>query len=229
MSLRCENLTIKNRREDIISSLNLSLPSGRISALYGPTGSGKTSLLLVFAGLMKPAAGTVYLDDMNILEQSSKTRSVVGLGLIPEFNELLSSLTLEENLILQARALRLKQPKQKVQEVINRFGLESERKLIVDNLPAVKNTEAGLAMALLGNPTTLLLDEPEYRLTTEETVKLWQHFQALKDSGKTIILTTRYQEVAARCDQVIYIPSGKVVDSHAFLRVSPVGTQTAFA
>ncbi|OLN28083.1 ATP-binding cassette domain-containing protein [Desulfosporosinus metallidurans] len=214
MALRCQDITIKHGRGNVLANFNLELSAGQIIALYGSTGSGKTSLLLLLAGLLKPSVGEVFVEDINVLKDPRRARLQTGLGVIPEFNPLLSHLSVEENLTFQARALKLAYPKDHVCEMIQNFRLEKEAKRRVDRLPALKYTETGMAMALIGNPALVLLDEPEYHLTTEETVIIWKRLQTLKSLGKTVILTTRHQEVAAQCDQVVFMPSGKVVSRH---------------
>ena len=212
--LRCQNVSIKHGRGNVLTNFNLELSSGQIISLYGSTGSGKTSLLLLLAGLLKPSAGEVSVEGINVLKDYRKARLQAGIGIIPEFNPLLSHLSVEENLIFQARALKLAHPQDNVREMIQGFSLEKESKQRVDRLPSLKHTETGLAMAMIGHPALVLLDEPEHHLTTEETAIIWKRLDTLKSQGKTVILTTRHQEVAARSDQVVFMPSGKVVSQH---------------
>jgi ABC-type multidrug transport system ATPase subunit len=224
MSINCKNITIKHHRQTILSNFNLELPSNQIIALYGPTGSGKTTLLLLLAGLLKPYKGGVNVDGIDVFRDIQKARLHVGFGIIPEFNPLLSNLSVEENLMFQARALKVKHPKENVREIVHNFSLESEKRQRVDHLPALKYAETGLAMALIGHPNLVLLDEPEHSLTTEETSTLWNSFDDLIRTGKTIIITTRLRETANRCDQIVYMPSGKVVDRHELTQNSSSGT-----
>lgn len=212
MSLCCQNITIKHGRKTVLSNFNIELSSGQIIALYGSTGSGKTSLLLLLAGLLKPYAGEVSVEGINVLKDPHRARLQAGLGVIPEFNPLLSNLSIEENLTFQARALQLAHPKDNVREMIQTFSLEKEAKRRVNRLPALKYTETGLAMALIGHPALVLLDEPDHNLTTEETITFWKRLDTLKCMGRTVLLTTRHQEVAERCTKVVFMPSGKVVD-----------------
>lgn len=229
MSVQCQNLSLKNRRATVFDNLTFELPDGQITALYGPTGSGKTALLLILAGLLKPSSGDILLDGFDVRKTPRKARRQVGLGVIPEFSPLLSKLTLEEQLLLHARTLQVKPAKARVQAALTRFELEDCRRTMTDDLPAFVSAIAGLALALLNNPTTLLLDEPEHRLTSEERVKIWELLYALRQEGKCIIVSTRYQEVAAACDKTLVIPLRKVVDKHEADAMGWDGTQTAFA
>lgn len=214
MSILCKNITIKHGRASVLSNFNLELSEGQIVGLYGTAGSGKTSLLLLLAGVLKPASGDAFVNGLSILKDPQKARLQAGLGIIPEFNPLLSNLSVEENLLFQARSFKIPHPKNRVREMILSYSLDKERKCRVDQLSSLKYTETGLAMALIGHPTLVLLDEPEHQLTTEETSTLWNRLDSLKSMGITVILTTRHQEVADRCNQVVFMPSGKVVNHH---------------
>lgn len=229
MAVLCQNLFLKNRREKVIENLNLEMANGQITALYGPTESGKTVLLLIFAGLMKPSSGDLVIDGMDVVKNAQKVRCHIGLGAIPSFSPLLTKLTVKENLLLQAQALKVKKRKDRVRELIEWLNIKEEADILIEELPAFIRAKASLALALLNDPTTLLLDEPEYRLTTEETAQFWEFLNALKEKGKCIIISTRYQEIAARCDKTFNIADGKVVDSFESIPMGWVRNKTALA
>lgn len=229
MSICCQDLSIIHRGKTVMPSFNLNLPAGEISAFYGPTGSGKTALLLVIAGLLKPASGSITIGNINISKETDRLRFAVGMSIIQDFNPLIANLTLEENLLLQARALKLTSPKQRVNEVLQYFGLQRECKQLAGTLPALKNTEAGLALAILADPTVILVDEPEYRLTTEETDQIWLRLKAQQALGKTIIISTRHLETANRCENVVIISAGKVVRNDEFSKSGYSGSKAALA
>lgn len=218
MPVYCQDITIRYKRKEILSDLNLDFPDGQINALYGPSGSGKTALLMALAGKLKPAAGVVQVNGLDITGRPDKAQGQIGLGVIQEFNPLFKQLTVEENLLFRAQGLRLSHPRQAVAELIRGFELENIAKQRADSLPALKSAETCLAIALLNDPGILLLDQPEYGLTTEQTALFWVRLTRLKQKGKNIILTTRYHEVAARCDQTVIMPQGKVVDSGALTK-----------
>ena len=208
--IRCHNLSLNDHRETLLKPLNLELPDCHTAALYGPTGSGKTALLLIFAGIMKPSSGELEIDGLDVLKEPSLARRRVGLGIIPEFSPLLAKLTLKENLLFSARMLKVRNLKVRVQELLHQLELEPFTQTLAEDLPAFVAFKANLALALVNNPQTLLLDEPEYHLTSEEISKTWDYLNDLKAKGKCIVVSTRYQEVASKCDQTLSI--GKAVD-----------------
>ncbi|MDP4127530.1 MAG: ABC transporter ATP-binding protein [Bacillota bacterium] len=229
MVIQCQNLSLSDRHKTVLENLNLNLPDRQITALYGPTGSGKTVLLLILAGLIKPSTGKVLIDGIDVVKKPRMARRKIGLGVIPDFSPLISKLTLKENLQIQAKILQVPQPENRVQDLLKYFDLTDYAGTLTENLPAYITSKASIALALLNDSSVLLLDEPEYRLTSEETETIWSYLRELKQTGKSIVISTRYQEVAAKCDAMFNIALGKVVDPHETDSVGLVRTQTAFA
>lgn len=229
MALLCQDLSFKHHRKTIIDHVNLELAKGQSLALYGPTGSGKTVLLLIFSGLMRPSSGKVIIDDLDVIKSPRKARRQIGLGVIPGFSPLLPKLTLEENLLLQAQVLKVKPRQTRVQGLLEWLGMKEYANTLAEELPAYVRAKASLAQALLNDAETLLLDEPEYQLTSEEILKFWELLDALKHKGKSIIVSTRYQEVAAKCDQTFNVALVKGGDLNASNAMGASRTQTALA
>lgn len=200
-----KNISLKNGREKVLENLDFEFPEGQITALYGPTGSGKTVLLLIFAGLMKPSSGELMIDGLNVVKKPRVARRQIGLGIIPGFSPMLAKLTLKENLLLHARTLKVEHPMGRVQELLKWLQVEEYAHALAEDLTAFVCAKASLALALLTDPSTLLLDEPEYRLTSEETEMIWGFLKELRELRKCVVVSTRYQEVAAKCDKTFNI------------------------
>lgn len=227
MSIFCQKVTLMSRKEIVVKDFTLEVEDERITALYGPTGSGKTALLLMFAGLIKPDSGEIVIDGISMNRRPREARQAIGLGVIPEFSPLMSSLTLEENLELYTKTLKLEKANQRVKEVMHWLELDSFAKVLTDDLPALAGAKASLALATLNHAKTILLDEPEYRLMTEEMEIIWGYLLELKGQGKGIIISTRYQEIAEKCDQIVSISRRKVVPDHETESTCGTRTQTA--
>ncbi|CAA7603003.1 Putative ABC transporter [Acididesulfobacillus acetoxydans] len=229
MVLSCHDITVRDGRNTVFAGLSLTFPMGQVTGIYGGSASGKTALLLLLAGLLKPKSGEVRCDDVDVLKEGKKANKMIGLGVVRDFNPLFYNLTVEENLLFQARAVGARDPGDSVRKVLRRFSLQDVRDQMVDRVGAMEQALVNLAVAGVGEPGVYLLDEPELSLTAEETGVLWQHLRRLQEREVTVVLTTRRQETAFRCDRIVAMPEGKAVSFHAVRSLGPYGTETALA
>lgn len=229
MDVRYEGLSLKNGRQTVFAGLNLQIPAGKIACFYGPTRSGKTSLLLATGGYLKPAEGEVWLGDFRVRQAPMRARRLTGLGVIPEFNPLLDNLTLRENLLFQGKLYGVAQPARRAQELIEQFDLRDEAECRAEDLGQRETLRAGIAMALVHDPAVLLVDEPGHALTTQELLSQWKYLERLKEAGKTILVTSHSLWVAQLADIPLKLPQGKEMLVDEFTAVGLPGDQTALA
>ncbi|TCP53788.1 ABC-type multidrug transport system ATPase subunit [Tumebacillus sp. BK434] len=191
-------------RHQIYRNLSFRLANGEIGAVYGPSRTGKSSVLLMASGHLLPTKGEVQIDG----KKPDKKR--IGLGPITDLSPLFDTLTVEEHLLFQARLHHVSQAKDRVQELLGDYQLEAVRKYRVKDLPHLEQFRTGLATALVHKPALVLIDEPERGLTNEEWDIAYADLRKLSDAGSTVLLTTVLQQVADRCDLVAALPEGEV-------------------
>lgn len=198
------------------SNLTLEVPSGQIACLYGPTRSGKTSALLIAGGQLKPTAGDVKLGDLSVVKAPMQARRLTGLSLIDGFNPLLDNLTVRENLLFQCRLYAVPNPTHRVDELLEQFDLKSVANDLEDTLLQPETFRVGLAMAVVHNPSVVLVDEPAHALTSQELKEQWWHVARLKAEGKTILIATHSLWVAQHSDIPFRLPQGKEIPADEF-------------
>lgn len=191
-------------RHQIYRDLSFRLEDGQIGAIYGPSRTGKSSVLLLATGHLLPTKGEVRIDG----QKPDKKR--VGLGPITDLSPLFDTLTVEEHLLFQARLHHVRKAKDRVQELLREYQLEDVCKYRVKDVPHLEQFRTGLATALVHQPPLVLIDEPERGLTNEEWEIAYGDLRKLSDGGSTVLLTTVLQQVADRCDLVAALPEGEV-------------------
>lgn len=202
----------------IVDDLNLSVPSGQITALVGANGSGKSTILKTMARLMKPRGGTVFLDGSSIHKKSTK-EVAKQLAILPQNPTAPEGLTVEE-LVSYGRfphqrglGALTKVDKEVVRWSIERTGMGEFFDRPVDQLSGGQRQRAWIAMALAQETEILFLDEPTTFLDMAhqlEVLKLLQKLNA--DYGRTIIMVVHDLNHAARyAHHVVAIKQGKVV------------------
>jgi len=191
----------------ILRDVDMALKPGRITALMGRNGVGKTTLLKSLMGLLPTRGGEVRMDGKSLNGQGPEKRAKRGIAYVPQGREIFPKLTLEENLILglEARDDGLKKvPKDEIYALFP-FIAKMEKRL-GGNLSGGQQQQLAIARALIGNPRVLLLDEPTEGIQPSIIQDIESVLIQLKASGKmAILLVEQYLDFARRLGDDFYI------------------------
>lgn len=203
----------KGAQDAILKSVSADLREGRLIALVGADGSGKTTLMRVMAGLLKPQKGTVRIFGEEIYsEHLSKLQSFCGY--MPQQFGLYTDLSVEENLTLYADLFGLSDldRKERFAELLSMTGLTDFTARPAGKLSGGMKQKLGLACALLNRPKILLLDEPSVGVDPLSRRELWAILKKNVQSGAmTVVVATTYMDEASLCDDVLIVENGEVV------------------
>jgi putative ABC transport system ATP-binding protein len=205
---------------DVLRDVSLEAPAGAVTAVVGPAGSGKTSLLHLLAGLDRPTAGTVTLDGRTLrglddIELTRLRRDRIGL-LLPAAS-VLPTITVRENVALPLLIARRPPEPKAVDALLERVGLAAVADRRPVELTAPDRQRVALARALIGGPSLLLADEPAGDMDPEQGAELLLLLRAVADEdGVTVILFTRdIDDAAGVADQIVTLDAGRVVTAAA--------------
>ncbi|MFN2167375.1 MAG: ABC transporter ATP-binding protein [Anaerolineae bacterium] len=206
-----------------MDNLTFEIPRGTIFGLIGPSGCGKTTTVRLLTGIYRPTAGEATVLGQRPERFSQETRTKIGYML--QQSVLYPDLTVWENLsfasaIYGVGPLRGKQ----LREVLDFVELTEHRRKAVSKISGGMRRRLSLAATLAHDPDLLFLDEPTTGVDPVLRRKFWDHFEALRDEGRTLLVTTQYVSEAAYCDVVAIMQKGGLlaVDtpeglrSHAF-------------
>lgn len=203
----------KGAQDAILKSVSADLREGRLIALVGADGSGKTTLMRVMAGLLKPQKGTVRIFGEELYsEHLSKLQSFCGY--MPQQFGLYTDLSVEENLTLYADLFGLSDldRKERFVELLSMTGLTDFTARPAGKLSGGMKQKLGLACALLNRPKILLLDEPSVGVDPLSRRELWAILKKNVQSGAmTVVVATTYMDEASLCDDVLIVENGEVV------------------
>lgn len=203
----------KGAQDAILKSVSADLREGRLIALVGADGSGKTTLMRVMAGLLKPQKGTVRIFGEELYsEHLSKLQSFCGY--MPQQFGLYTDLSVEENLTLYADLFGLSDldRKERFAELLSMTGLTDFTARPAGKLSGGMKQKLGLACALLNRPKILLLDEPSVGVDPLSRRELWAILKKNVQSGAmTVVVATTYMDEASLCDDVLIVENGEVV------------------
>ena len=195
---------------EALKNINLDIKKGEIFAMLGPKGAGKTTLISVICGIVKPSVGKVLVDNFDIISDYRETRSKIGL--VPQ------ELTLETfetvfNNVSYSRGLYGKKPDpDHIKKILLQLSLWDKKDLRLQQLSGGMKRRVLIAKALSHEPSILFLDEPTAGVDVELRKDMWQVVEELRKNGVTIILTTHYiEEAEAIADRVGVINQGEIV------------------
>ena len=213
-----------------VDGVSLSVRPGEFVALLGSSGSGKSSMLNLIAGLDRPTSGTVVVQDRDLArlsrEELAKYRLHV-VGMVFQSFNLIPSMTLAENVELPLRFAEVERGQREnlVRDALDRVGLTARKHHRPSELSGGEQQRGALARALINRPQLLLADEPTGNLdsrTGTEIMDLVREFN--RQLGMTVVMVTHERALAERYAQrMIFLADGKLVDEHQSpLAVSPM-------
>ncbi len=162
MKLKAENLVKSYKGRRVVNGITIEVNQGEIVGLLGPNGAGKTTSFYMIVGLIKPNGGRIYLDGNDITKFPMYKRAQIGIGYLAQEESVFRKLSVEDNIlsVLQFTKLSKKEQHQKMESLIEEFGLTQIRKFRGDLLSGGERRRTEIARALATDPNFILLDEP---------------------------------------------------------------------
>ena len=198
-------LGIKKSGQEILKDLSFTIGSGVVIGLIGPSGSGKTTLMRTIIGVQAITNGELTVLD---IPAGSKTlRSKIGY--VTQSPAVYYDLTVRQNLNYFAKLVGAK--KVQIDEVIKHVHLEDQHQQLTGSLSGGQLARVSLAVALLGEPELLVLDEPTVGLDPVLRNQLWDLFMELAATGKTLIISSHVMDEAERCDTLLLLRDGQLL------------------
>lgn len=199
------DLTVSRGGHEVLHGLTFQVPRGAVVGLLGPSGCGKTTLMRALVGVQNVASGTVEV--LGHPAGSRPLRDKVGYS--TQNPAVYADLTVRENLRYFCSVLGA--PRSDVDRVIEEAGLGGQRDQIVGSLSGGQRGRASLAVALLGSPELIVLDEPTVGLDPLLRNELWTMFHKLAENGATLIVSSHVMDEAARCERLLLMREGSIL------------------
>jgi ABC-2 type transport system ATP-binding protein len=178
------------------SGIDLDVYEGEVLSILGPNGAGKTTLVRQITAELKPTSGSIKIKDVDPLLEPLKAKKYIGV--IPQEGSLFSHLTVQEHLYFFGRlkGLTKSSARAQVERLLPLLSLEEYRRKKIKTLSGGTQRRVFIALALLGDPPILILDEPTAGLDPAARRGVWDLVHKVKKWGRTVILTTHYLDEA---------------------------------
>jgi ABC-2 type transport system ATP-binding protein len=203
------NLTKTFGKFIAVDSFHLTIYEGEIYGLLGPNGSGKTTIIKMLCGLLRPTTGAV-----KIFGQIAPRKSLMDrIGYMPQDTAIYLDNTVHENLVFFGGIYGMTPEHLRIQEqnMLRFVNLEEWRDTLVSSLSGGMKHRLSLACSLIHEPTLVFLDEPTVGVDPELRATFWGYFESLAKKGITVIITTHYMDEADHCSRVGLLRRGRLI------------------
>jgi len=203
-AITAQKLIVQKGKTEILHGLDMTIQAGTITGLIGPSGSGKTTLMRAIVGVQ------VYKGELKVLDGPAGKASLRSrIGYVTQSPAVYDDLTVQQNIRYFARVAGVRV--RDADAVITRVQLDGKQNQLVRSLSGGQRALVSLAVALLGNPDVLILDEPTVGLDPILRNELWKQFAELAKQGKTLLVSSHVMDEAERCDELVLIRDGNLL------------------
>ena len=214
MILKAQNLMKSYSGKKVVKDISLTVNQGEIVGLLGPNGAGKTTSFYMIVGLIKPNGGKIYLDNQEITKFPMYKRAQSGIGYLAQEASVFRKLSVENNIlsVLQLTKLSKKQQLEKMESLIDEFGLNRIRKNRGDLLSGGERRRTEIARALATDPSFILLDEPFAGVDPVAVEDIQRIISKLTKKNIGILITDHnVQETLAITDRTYLMFEGNIL------------------
>jgi putative ABC transport system ATP-binding protein len=207
-----------NSRLVALESINLQFAKGELIILKGASGSGKSTILSLIAGLSKPTSGEIVVDDKRISKLTDDFASIYrrfDVGYIFQKYNLIPNLSLKDNILLPLIPSNISQKESNIrlEKVLNQFSIYDKKNIIVRNLSGGEQQRVAICRSLINNPKIIIADEPTANLDEKLSLDFCNILKQLKSNNKTIIIAT-HDPIFFKLDfvdRVVEIKNGQII------------------
>ena len=216
MKLFTTNIKKSYRGRSVVDGVSVEVKQGEIVGLLGPNGAGKTTSFYMIVGLVRPDQGQVFLDELEITKLPMYKRAQLGIGYLPQEVSVFRKLSVEDNImaILEMTPLSSAQRKEKLEKLLEEFGLVAIRKNLGDRLSGGEKRRTEIARALATDPKFILLDEPFAGVDPIAVEDIQSIISELRNRNIGVLITDHnVQETLSITDRAYLLFEGKILKS----------------
>ena len=202
--IEVRDLVVVRGSREVLPGISLDVTAG-VTGLLGPSGCGKTTLMRALVGAQRLRSGSVEV----LGEPAGSAPLRTRVGYVTQAASVYDDLTVAENLTFFARVLGVE--RSSAEEAVASVGLADHRHQVVGRLSGGQRSRVSLAVALLGSPDLLVLDEPTVGLDPVLRRDLWGLFHRIAERGSAVLVSSHVMDEAERCDRLLLMREGRII------------------
>ena len=210
--IEIKDVTKSYGRQKVLQNVSFEIMEGELFGLLGPNGAGKSTLIDILTGIQSMDSGEIFINGKSIKTDKVEIRK--HLGLVPQDIALLEELNAVDNLEYFGGLYGLagQELKNQIEKLLEVAGLTDKKKEKVKNYSGGMKRRLNIAVAMLHNPSILILDEPTVGVDAQSRQHIFDYIQSLADQGTTILYTSHYmEEIETLCKRVFILDLGEEV------------------
>lgn len=210
-TITANNIIKRFGTEEVLSGVDVSLDKGEILGVLGPSGAGKTTLVKCLLGTLKLDGGEVRIQGTHMPNLTIMDR----IGYMAQQDALYEDLTGLQNLVFfaQLKGMKKRAATEQAHALLKLVELDRDENKKVVNYSGGMKRRLSLTAALIGDPDVIVLDEPTVGIDPVLRELFWEEFRRLQSLGRSIIVTTHVMDEAEKCDRLILIRSGSIIEN----------------
>lgn len=218
--IEVKNLTKRYGNNLALDNVSFKIEEGTIVGFLGPNGAGKSTTMNIITGCLAPTSGEVYIDGHSIMDEPVEAKSHIGY--LPELPPLYTDMTPSEYLsfVAEAKGVRRDKIAGAVEDVMAKTDIKHVENRLIRNLSKGYRQRVGIAMAMLGEPDVIVLDEPTVGLDPQQIIEIRDLIRSLGEYHTVILSSHILTEVASVCERIIVISGGKLVANDTMENIS---------
>ncbi len=212
VAVRVQGLRKRFAGVTAVDDVGFEVHPGEVFGLVGPDGAGKTTTMRMLASVMRPDAGTIVIDGVDVVAEPDRAKRHVSY--MPQRFGLYDDLTVDENIRFYAELFELPASvwKERAQRLLAASSMTAFGRRLAGQLSGGMKQKLGLSCALVHAPKVLLLDEPTTGVDPVSRREFWQILYGLRAQGVATLISTAYLDEAERCDRLALLDAGRVMD-----------------
>ena len=210
-----ENLFLAFKQVQAVKDISFSVPGQSIFGLVGSDGAGKSSVLRLIAGMIKPSRGEITIDGLDSAKARQKIKQIIGY--MPQRFGLYPDLTVEENIdfFLDVFGVPRAEKKKRKEKYLGFSNLLPFMDRLAGDLSGGMKQKLGLACVLVHEPKLLILDEPTNGVDPVSRREFWDILGTMREAGMTLLISTAYLDEGEKCDQLALMHAGAILEQNA--------------
>ena len=209
--IEVKNLVKKYGNQFAVNDISFTVEEGKIYGLLGPNGAGKSTCMNIMTGYIAATSGEVQINGHDITTDAEDAKKYIGY--LPEIPPLYPDMTVTEylNFVAELKKVPKASRKQEIEDVMEKTFITDMKGKLIKHLSKGYKQRVGLAQAMLGNPSVIILDEPMVGLDPKQILEIRELILSLKKEHTVILSSHILSEVSAVCDEIMIISKGKMV------------------